>query len=269
MSDHVRENPLDHIHLLAVHNQKLAAKVVEKDEQVMKVVTELKDKIRELEGQFEQEHATNETLKAEIDELRKNQEESSNASLSQKVDSLGKRVIDQETRTASEVRERREEIAALQSHLHIAPIELIMSKFKLHKRNSNHWFSPPFYTHPQGYKMCLSVYPNGSGKGEGTHVSVFAYLMRGEFDDHLKWPFQGYITVTMLNQLEDNNHTAKNIKFTDVTEAKYIGRVTDGERALSGWGKPKFIAHTDLDYNPAMNCQYLKYDCLRFQIELN
>ena len=117
--------------------------------------------------------------------------------------------------------------------------------------------------------MCLSVYANGSGKGEGTHVSLFAYLMKGEFDDHLKWPFQGYITVTLLNQLEDNNHTAKNIRFTDTTEAKYIGRVTDGEIAPSGWGKPKFIAHTDLDYNPAMNCQYLKYDCLRFQIELN
>ena len=297
MSDHIRENSMDHIHLLAVHNgllaahnQKLAAKIVEKDEQIMKVITdlqatvdELKEKNQELEDRFkleigaiedlEDQHAAiveeNKALKKEIAKLRKNQEESSNASLSQKVDSLGKRVIDQETRTTSEVRERREEIAALQSHLHIAPIELIMSKFKLHKRNSNHWFSPPFYTHPQGYKMCLSVYANGSGKGEGTHVSVFAYLMRGEFDDHLKWPFQGYITVTMLNQLEDNNHTAKNIKFTDVTEAKYIGRVTDGERAPSGWGKPKFITHTDLDYNPAMNCQYLKYDCLRFQIELN
>jgi len=58
---------------------------------------------------------------------------------------------------------------------------------------SDNWYSPPFYTHPQGYKMCLSVVANGSGDGKGTHVSVFAYLMRGDFDDHLKWPFQGRV----------------------------------------------------------------------------
>ena len=31
-------------------------------------------------------------------------------------------------------------------------------------------------------------------------------------------------------------------------------------------GLPYFIAHSDLDYNPAKNCQYLKYDCLQFRV---
>ena len=111
--------------------------------------------------------------------------------------------------------------------------------------------------------MCLTVYANGSGEGKGTHVSVYAQLMRGEFDDQLKWPFQGDVTIAMLNQLEDNNHITRTIPFTKTTEAKIIGR---GERASSGFGYHKFIAHTDLTYNPAKNCQYLKYDCLRFRI---
>ena len=109
--------------------------------------------------------------------------------------------------------------------------------------------------------MCLRVYANGDGDGKGTHVSVYTHLMRGEFDDHLKWPFRGHVTVAVLNQLEDNYHTKTTIRFTET----YIGRVTDRERA-SGLGYHTFIGHTDLTYTPAKNRQYLKYDCLRFRI---
>ena len=114
--------------------------------------------------------------------------------------------------------------------------------------------------------MGLKVYANGSGDGEGTHVSAFTYPMRGEFDDHLKWPFRGHVTVAMLNQLEDNNHTTRTIPFTDTTDNKVIGRVVERERAPTGQGYQTFIAHTELNYNPTKNCQYLKYDCLRFRI---
>ena len=113
--------------------------------------------------------------------------------------------------------------------------------------------------------MCLWVYANGCKEGKGTHVSVFACLIRGEFDDHLKWPFRCRVTIAMLNQLEDNNHITETISFTNTTDNKVIGRVTDGERG-SGLGYDTFIAHTDLTYDPAKNCQYLKYDCLRFRI---
>ena len=146
------------------------------------------------------------------------------------------------------------------------PTERTMISFEQHKVDGDSWYSLPFYTHPRGYKICLCVSANGYGAGKGTHVSVWAYLMRGEFDDYLKWPFQGDVTVAMLNQLEDDNHTTETIEFTDTTDDEVVGRVTDGERAPSGWGCSTFIAHTDLDYNPAKNCQYLEYDCLHFRI---
>jgi len=120
-------------------------------------------------------------------------------------------------------------------------------------------------THTHRGTRCVNVNANGYGDTEGTHISVYAYLMRGDFDDHLKWPFRGHVTVAMLNQLEDNNHTAKTIRFADFTESKYVGRVMERERAGSGLGHD-FTAHTELNYNPAKNCQYLKYDCLRFRI---
>ena len=36
--------------------------------------------------------------------------------------------------------------------------------------------SDGFYTHPGGYKVCLKVCANGTGKGKGIHVSDNVYL---------------------------------------------------------------------------------------------
>ena len=91
------------------------------------------------------------------------------------------------------------------------PTELTMTNFKT---DDHEWYSPPFYTSLRGYKMCFSVYASGLSEGKGTHVSVFAHLMRGEFDDNLKWPFRGDVTIAMLNQLEPQElfHLQKTLK---------------------------------------------------------
>jgi len=148
----------------------------------------------------------------------------------------------------------------------VLPTELTIKNFDKHYHESDECYSLPFYTHPRGYKMYLRVFINGCGEGKGTHVSVYAHLMRGEFDAHLKWPFQAQVTIAMLNQLENNNHIKNTFEFTNTTDSKAIGRVTDGEMAPSGLGCPTFIAHTELNYKPAKNCQYLKYDCIRFRV---
>ena len=95
------------------------------------------------------------------------------------------------------------------------PIELIITNFAERKSNKRVWHSPPFYTHPQGYKMRLSVVANGCGEGKGTHVSVFAHLMRGEFDGNLKWPFQSRVVLQLCNQLEDKRHCGHTISFSE------------------------------------------------------
>ena len=61
-----------------------------------------------------------------------------------------------------------------------------MTNFLQNKEADIDWNSPPFYTHPHGYKMCLRVYANGCGTGEDTHLSVFVALMKGEHDEHLE-----------------------------------------------------------------------------------
>uniref|UniRef100_H2Y4F5 MATH domain-containing protein n=1 Tax=Ciona savignyi TaxID=51511 RepID=H2Y4F5_CIOSA len=49
--------------------------------------------------------------------------------------------------------------------------------------------SPGFYTSPQGYRMCIRANLDGVETAQGTHLSLFVHLMKGEFDDLLIWPF--------------------------------------------------------------------------------
>ena len=120
-------------------------------------------------------------------------------------------------------------------------------------------YLPSFYTHPHGYRMCIRVDPKGFGGGKGTHVSVFTYLMKGPFDDHLKWPFRGEITIQIVNQVGDRHHVERTIPYNDETPDECPGRVTDNkERADQGWGKHEFLAHTHLRYNAIRKAQYLK-----------
>ena len=152
------------------------------------------------------------------------------------------------------------------SHVGTFPVEFKMTNVKEAKKDAKEWYSSPFYTHPFGYKMCLGVDANGWGDGKGTHVSVFVYLMKGEFDDDLKWPFQGSVILQLCNQLEDKYHCGDTIHYSRTKCDKSNSRVTGGEKAENGRGSSTFIAHESLEFNPANNCQYLNDNCFQFRI---
>ena len=145
----------------------------------------------------------------------------------------------------------------------VTPPDMVMTDFEEHRKAADIWFSPPFYSHIGGYKMCLRVYANGCGNGKGTHVSVFVHLMRGEYDDQLKWPFRGDITIQLLNQRRDGGHRELTLPVDDKTGDEYAGRVVGQERTTSGWGWNQFIAHNELSTEDK---EYLKNDCLKFRI---
>ena len=153
----------------------------------------------------------------------------------------------------------------IESRVCIPPIEFTMSDIDQQTNENATWYSPSFYTHQRGYRMSLHVFPNGVAAAKGTHVSVYVCLVRGEFDEYLKWPFRGDITVQLLNQQEDNNHHEMTARFTDTTPDDIAGRVTRGMRA-NPWGKTSFISHDELGYNQDKNCQYLKSDCLQIRV---
>ena len=140
-----------------------------------------------------------------------------------------------------------------------------MMNFSTHKKSNDIWYSPPFYTSTDGYKLQLRVDANGSGRGNGTHVSLFVCLMKGENDTQLTWPFKGDISIQMLNWREDNQHKEKIIPFNDNADIKYRSKVIKGERG-EGLGYSQFIHIADLEYDPKKNCAYLQDDTLCIKI---
>ena len=148
-----------------------------------------------------------------------------------------------------------------------APTEIIISDFSKKKEADEEWISSPFYTHNRGYKFRLEVHPNGNGEGSGSHLSVYARLVRGEYDDELEWPFEGNIRVELLNWREDKNHHSYTIPLNRYTDPDgiAISRVTDLNKSA---GYPKFISHADLA--STTNTEYLCEDYLklRFSVEV-
>ena len=131
------------------------------------------------------------------------------------------------------------------SRFSVVPVELTVGGFKGMKESNLSWFSGPFYSHDKGYKMCLRVDANGTMMSRGTHTSVFVHLMRGEYDDELKFPFQGDITIQLLSQ-EDDYHCQHTIRFSDKILDVLGARVTIGDRAVFGFGVSKFLDQQQL-----------------------
>ena len=137
-----------------------------------------------------------------------------------------------------------------------------LQDFERLKRNNKTLFSAPFLSHIDGYRFCIRIDPNGCSVGHGTHITAGACIMKGDNDKSLTWPFTGSIAIELLNQLEDRNHHSMMVQFrADCTSSM---RVTRGDRQ-EAMGKAKFISHSDLEYNPAKNCQYLVRNVLIFR----
>ena len=128
------------------------------------------------------------------------------------------------------------------------------------KKNEIKFISESFFTSPNGYKMELWVCANGDGQGSGTHLSVFLRVRKGPFDSQLSWPILGRFKVSLLNQLDDNHHHARFVKFRD---NEYSSRDATG-----GWGIYKFIELSALKLDSSKNIQYLKDDTLYFKVYL-
>ena len=131
-----------------------------------------------------------------------------------------------------------------------------MNNFGKHRADDNVWYSPPFYSGPQGYKMRLLVYANGRGAGEGTHVSVYVQIIQGQFDDILTWPYKGSIAYEIINWKDDKAHIIDYIVI-DFTYTNVIdcGKRPEGENSNVGFGSPQIIRHSNL-YGPQYQYVY-------------
>ncbi|CAF3767103.1 unnamed protein product [Rotaria sp. Silwood1] len=70
-------------------------------------------------------------------------------------------------------------------------------------------YSSSFYSFPNGYKISLRLFLNGDTKARGTYMSLYFALMRGNYDNVLRWPFQFKVTFTLLSHLLPSNNQTK------------------------------------------------------------
>ncbi len=154
----------------------------------------------------------------------------------------------------------------LKSTVFLPPIDFAMTDFAKHKQNTIQWLGPPFYSHLGGYCFCLSIDANGSEDGTGTHISLYVNIMKGEFDEHLRWPFRGEIEVMLCNQRKSDGSISETILFDYDAPLEVSDRVMHGEVAESGLGIPKFIEHYHLGFNQSKNTEFLKNNCLRLRV---
>ena len=103
-------------------------------------------------------------------------------------------------------------------------------------------YSPPFYTSPQGYRMCIRVYLNGDGVGKGTHISVFFVLMKSENDCLLSWPFKQSVRFTLINQVNQANSISE--AFAPDLSSPSFQQPTSEMNVASGF--PKFVRQSIL-----------------------
>ena len=287
MPSHLEENHVQHTTLLAAMNQKFAEDLVEKDEQLSQLHEEMQSQLaalrHEQEGEVAKLQQENSWLKMELAQVREEMsalvhsckqaitemrgiQKNQMAELREEDQVLRGQISDLRSALNMEKDVLSEQCYSVQAYMGLFPVEFTMKTFEQYRSEDGEWQSPPFYSHLQGYKMCLLVNANGHGSVKGTHVSVWVHLMRGEFDDQLKWPFRGEVTIQLLNQLGDRNHATGTIHFTDWTPDMYRSRVERRERAEKGLGIQEFIGHHNLDFNPAKNRQYLRDGRLCFRV---
>lgn len=61
------------------------------------------------------------------------------------------------------------------------------------------FYSPEFYTHPNGYKICARV--NISSKNS-EFLSIVIHMMQSDNNDFLDWPFEGTISFILVHPLD-------------------------------------------------------------------
>ena len=113
-------------------------------------------------------------------------------------------------------------------------------------------YSSPFYSGRNGYKMCIRAYLNGDGSGEGTHLSIFFVLMKGEYDPLLQWPFESKVSLILVSQ-DHMKHLVQTFK-PNVQSCSFQKPKTDMNVAS---GCPEFADLSILD-----NTSYVKDDVM-------
>ena len=123
--------------------------------------------------------------------------------------------------------------------------------------------SLPFLTSECGYKLQASLFLNGNGGGEDSHLSIYIKVVPGEHDSILKWPFRHTISFTLLDQNPDRNSAVNIVEsfIPDPAWPNFQRPSATADPDQLGFGFPKFVPHGMLALR-----NYVKDDTLFIKI---
>ncbi|CAL7949100.1 unnamed protein product [Xylocopa violacea] len=117
------------------------------------------------------------------------------------------------------------------------------------------FYSPGFYTSPNGYKICVRV--NVSSK-DPEFLSLLLHIMKSENDDGLDWPFNGTMYFILVHPHDSD---------------KDIREITSSRPDLEAFRKPMYeLNKRSFGYTEFVRIRdlpnFLQNDCLIFRIEV-
>ena len=143
----------------------------------------------------------------------------------------------------------------------LPPFYFTLHNFRHYQDNNFHWQSDPFYAFPQGYKLMVSVYPNGVSKGLGNHLSVYVSVVGGEYDNELAWPFKGMVYIQIYNYTLGNWLSGKPIEFEETDSINFTGKPEGLNLANPGLGFSQWLSSVEVLQD------YCQRGIIKFKVE--
>ena len=155
---------------------------------------------------------------------------------------------------------------------HTPPYNFEMKSYQLKKSRQTYFESPVLYTHPGGYKFQLLIYPKYGQQHQ--FLTVLVRLLKGTYDDMLRFPTKFTFTLELLNHNRDEDHHTRDIECEATSEKLGASLSLD----FFGLGfqftaidvmigaDSEFISHTRLEQVADKNIRYLKDNSLKFRV---
>lgn len=126
-------------------------------------------------------------------------------------------------------------------------------------------YSPPIYTSQFGYKCCIRL--GVSCKKDQSFLSLYFLFMKGEYDNVLEWPFNGSVTLGLLDS--SPNYPKKHIVDSLQSNPNFqaFQRPT-GYRNEKSFGFTNFFSIDDLHPREAGDASYIVNDTITVRARL-
>ena len=187
---------------ITIENQQLRQEVEKMQKIHKEELNQVKEELNEVKKENDHLQVVNRDMQKMCGELKQEQ------------NAVKTEVSTQKAVQTLKLNDLEKKFSLFQSHttpLPMPPFYFSVRNFNHYQSNDLVYRSEPFYSHPGGYKLSVSVDPNyGIDSFGDAQVSISVSILRGEYDDQLRWPFNGRITVQLYNRNTkrwSNEHT--------------------------------------------------------------